>query len=30
VVLGLEADFDDFHWGDDSDGFGDAGGETGL
>ncbi len=30
VVLGLEADFDDFHWGDDGDGFGDAGGETGL
>ena len=28
VVLGLEADFDDFHWGDDGDGFRDAGSET--
>lgn len=29
VVLGLQADLDDFHRGDDADGFGDAGGEAG-
>lgn len=29
VVLGLKADFDDFHGGHDGDGLGDTGGETG-
>ena len=30
VVLGLQADFDHFHWGYDGDGFGHAGGKTGY